>query len=55
MVFLIIFDTLRRPVLSAKVKDDSRASNPGLLLEENEQLRRRYNIILSDLFPASEA
>jgi len=32
IVFLIVFDALRRPVLIAEVKDDSRASNPGLRL-----------------------
>jgi hypothetical protein len=48
IVFLVVFDTLRRPVLIAEVKDDSWASNPGLRLEADEQLRRRYNIMLSD-------
>ena len=47
-VFLIAFDALRRPVLIAEVKDDSWAGNPGLQLEEDEQLRRRYHIMLSD-------
>ena len=48
IVFLIVFDALRRPVLIAEVKDDSWASNPGLRLEADEQIRRRNNIMLSD-------
>src|SRR5258708_1336836 len=48
IVFLVVFDTLCRPVLIVEVKDDRWASNPGLRLEADEQLRRRYNVMLSE-------
>ncbi|KAF9778251.1 hypothetical protein BJ322DRAFT_507481 [Thelephora terrestris] len=45
IVFFIVFDADRRPVLMAGIKDDSWAGNASRRLQADEQLRDRYDIM----------
>ena len=48
VVLLIVFDSDSRPVLVAEIKDDGWAERAHTRLEADEQLRRRYDIMLHD-------
>lgn len=45
IAFLIVFDADRRLVLIAEIKDASWASNAGLHIEADQQLRRQYDLM----------
>ena len=48
IVFFIVFDIQRRPVLMAEIKDDSWATSAYLRFKAEEQMRQRYESILGD-------
>ena len=48
VVFLIVFDIQRRPVLMAEINDDCWAAGPESRLKEVEQMRQRYDSMLFD-------
>ncbi|GJJ06981.1 hypothetical protein Clacol_001179 [Clathrus columnatus] len=47
IVFLIVFDANCRPVLFAEVKDDAWNTRPDFRLSADEQMRQRYDTMLS--------
>lgn len=48
IVFLVVFDRLRRPVLIAEIKDDAWANKADLRSKADEQVRQRYDSMLND-------
>ena len=48
IVFLIVFDAHRRPVLIAEIKDDAWTRKPDLRFKADDQMRQRYDFILAD-------
>ena len=48
IVFLIVFDIQRRPVLIAEIKDDGWATKSELRLKADDQMRQRYQSMLTD-------
>ncbi|KAN0118110.1 hypothetical protein V8E52_005371 [Russula decolorans] len=48
VVFLVVFDANRHPVLIAEVKDDAWAHKADLRYSADDQIRRRYDAMLGD-------
>jgi len=48
IVFLVVFDVQRRPVLLAEIKDDAWAIRPELRFKADDQIRQRYDSMLYD-------
>ncbi|KAF9501146.1 hypothetical protein BDN71DRAFT_1439408 [Pleurotus eryngii] len=48
VVFLVVFDAQRRPVLIAEIKDDAWASKADLRFKADNQMRQRYDSMLND-------
>ncbi|KAF8811370.1 hypothetical protein BYT27DRAFT_6464062 [Phlegmacium glaucopus] len=48
VVFLVVFDTHRRPVLIAEIKDDSWVDRAHLRLNADDQMRQRCDAMLAD-------
>jgi len=48
VVFLVVFDANRRPVLIAEIKDDGWAHRADLRYSADNQIRRRYDAMLGD-------
>ena len=48
VVFLVVFDANRRPVLIAEIKDDAWAHKSDLRYSADDQIRRRYDAMLGD-------
>ncbi|KAM6491925.1 hypothetical protein JOM56_012563 [Amanita muscaria] len=46
IVYLVVFDARRRPVLMAEIKDDGWANEAGLRLKADDQMRQRYDSML---------
>lgn len=47
IVFLVVFDVQRRPVLLARIKDDAWTTRPDLRFKADEQMRQRYDSMLA--------
>ena len=50
VVFLVVFDTKRHPALIAEIRDGAWAHKADLRYSADDQIRRRYDVILGD-FP----
>ena len=48
VVFLVVFDAHRRPVLIAEIKDDSWVDRADLRFNADDQMRQRYDAMLAD-------
>ena len=46
VVFLVVFNANRRPVLFAEIKDDGWAHRAGFRFNADDQIRRRYDMML---------
>lgn len=48
VVFLVVYDARRRPVLFAEIKDDAWASRADLRFKADDQMHQRYESMLFD-------
>ncbi|KAK0185048.1 hypothetical protein F5146DRAFT_937904, partial [Armillaria mellea] len=48
IVFIVVFNEQRQPVLIAEIKDDGWVGKPDFRLAADEQVRRRYDSIMPE-------